>query len=146
MQDLDKTYLIKFPIGALWGSGHGKKEEFLIASNLNISQLSGIHESCEAILGFKISDMCCDYGEDTLKTNISDILVKLKIITPEYAEISFEDTVYTSDLLDIWLSILKYLCPSFKYTLLDSTIDVMGKTCNPKTSHYIDIPGYGLFS
>ncbi len=50
-------YKIKFTLGSVHGSGHGKKEDYIVESNISGNQLVKVHESCSQRLGFDISDV-----------------------------------------------------------------------------------------
>ena len=130
-------YKIKFPIGDWGGQGHKQCDTYVILSNKSYTDLVTIHKQCKSKLGFDISFICDESDEYSLKPDIKEILILLNIISVEFALEQENDGLSSSDLLDIWLKLLVYIDPSFKYEIIEDYVPCMGT--------YVHTPGFGLF-
>lgn len=159
--------LIRFTLGSIYGSGHGKKEVYIVKSNLDGNHLSALHQVIKTELGFEIDELVGEYEECSLKPSIVETLHSLSLLPEELKEELFEnsedlkikdfsftkekvaelysemdylyfETIDNIFVLNLWLSILKFLDPSFEYEILgDDVIYNLNSNINP--------PGYGLF-
>lgn len=164
-----KMYKIKFTLGSAYGSGHGKKEEYIVESNISGEKLVEVHNDCLTKLGFEISDIVGDYDNRSILPNIlvklftinilkkdDEIIQELHDEAKELGIIDFDITVEkiselyskmkylylesieSSVVLSLWLDIIKYLEPSFKYYVCTSS-DIFD------LKSFITGPGYGLY-
>lgn len=159
--------LIRFTLGSMYGSGHGKKEVYIVRSNLDGNHLVELHKVMKTELGFEIEEILGDYEERSLNPTIVESLNSLLLLPQDLKEELFEtaedlnikdfnftkekvtelynkmdylyfETIDNIFVLKLWLSILKFLDPSFEYEILgDDVIYNLNSDISP--------PGYGLF-
>lgn len=143
-------YKIKFTIGSLWGSGHGKKEQYIVASSLPVEDLQKIYIKSVDLLGFDICDLCRDYGECYLSEELYYKIAKAL----DFKEVLDRDDEYweeenykyildgPDELLSIMLKSLKKTEPELK---LEVVSDVIPDFHSIQGAGDLKIPGYGLF-
>lgn len=149
---MNLDYKIKFTIGALWGSGHGQKETFIVSSSQPVDYVQKIHIKSIDLLGFDIGLLCSDYEECYIS---KEIYYKLQKILdwendPEIDEAFWEEwnDEYVlqgpDELLSIWLSCLMKIDSSLKLKVVDKK-DIPDFHV-VKDGKNLNVPGYGLFN
>ena len=146
-------YKIKFPIGDWSYDGHGHCEWFIVNSNKPVEDLKEIHLKCQDILGFDIGDICTEYGDCLLSSDIASILINHNLI-PDYLlkewniKGNIEETelyVMIEDLIVIWLNILMFLDTTLICSVIpeENIPNIAGLFTQNRVVY---TPGYGLFT
>lgn len=131
------SYKIQFPIGDHSGDGHGRCDVYIVETNLPADKVVEVHKSCQRKLGFSIGSMACEYQDGTIAQSILDKLLEIGLLLEEDLEYYTDGWIDPSDMLDLWLSILKYLEPSLEFKVISNDM--------PSMATYVEIPGYGLY-
>lgn len=131
------SYKIQFPIGDHSGDGHGRCDTYVVESNLPVDKVVEVHKSCPKKLGFSIGSMACEYQEGTVSQGILDKLLETGLLLDEDVIYYTDGWIDPADMLDLWLSILKYLEPSLDFKVISNDM--------PSMANYVEVPGYGLY-
>lgn len=132
-------YKYKFPIGDWSGDGHGQCKWFIISGQKPVQDVREAHFKCEEVFGFSPGEMCSEYQNPELS---SEIKSKLKEILGE--KINLED-IYIDEILIIWISMLNHVDPDLKLEVIKDDIPIINFYEFDKKERHLKVPGYGLF-
>jgi hypothetical protein len=131
------NHTIKIMIGDWNGDGHNIYETYLIRSNFNKIWMSRAYEAASDELGFCfINEVATEYqnpyAPGYVVAKLREVLEDDNILMDDNM-IDTDYRIYSEQYLDIYLRILKFGDPDFRYEFVEH-------------DDQIDIGGYGLFS
>jgi hypothetical protein len=148
------SHIIRFPIGDWSDDGHGKCEYFLVTSNMSVDKVRDIHHNVKSILGFDISDICCDHEDSELSLDIFDKLkaadYSIEWDTDDEAMgryFSSEHARYMGpeEVFNLWIGILMFVCPDLVLIPCSIDYDDIHFYGTDEQGRHINSPGYGCF-
>lgn len=98
---------IEFVIGDWSHDGHSQSESFMVLSSVPVEELREINFLDEEVLGFKIGDICREYNEYDVRSDIAKRLRDIGILS-QGAEVSTRNLL-PDDVMEIWVRSLRYI-------------------------------------
>ncbi len=143
------THMIRFPIGDWSDDGHGKCEYFEVHSNHPVQHVREVHFKAPEVIGFNIGDMCRNYEECQLSTEVVTKLNAIGIDPNKFlldGEIDPEDYYMDYEsLINIWLAILSYIDPTLELEVIKSEAENINFYGMDEKNRHLETPGYGVF-
>lgn len=134
----DLPYIFNYTIGALWGSGHGKKDVYTFQCNYPIEHIVNLTLRIKDVFNFDFSDIAAEYGEYHLSESVIEIFKKAQIpsyFDPDEGE-DYATYLDQDALLYYWEKLLLIIDP--KVTLERITLDDVSRKMDKSI-------GYGLY-
>lgn len=136
-------------IGDWSDDGHGICRDYLCTADATIEDLREAYFKLEGILGFKLSDVCGEYGEDRMNPCQAERLFELGIITEsQYNDIigNDPDIITAKAMADIVIACLNMINPDFcvRHCKPQARVPDLHFYGFDEQGRHIDFIGYGV--
>lgn len=139
-------YYFRIPIGDWSNDGHGKRKDFITASDRPIDQAREAHFKIKELTGIDIESICSEYEDSSITV---DLLNELSLygVNPEMFDLPYKGEVGITEegMAHIWVSLLNFADPELNIVLLEDLPMLPFYGFDEKKRH-IGHVGYGCFS
>ena len=123
-------YQFHLSIGDWSGDGHGRSEDFTVASNAPVETVREAHYKIPEVTEVDIESICSEYGEDEIENSSG----------------MGEGIVNVPEMARLWIFLLQKADPSLKLEIKDDDIPNLQFCGADDKGRHIGKVGYGLFS
>ena len=134
-------YQFHLSIGDWSGDGHGRSEDFTVASNAPVEAHYKIPEVTEV----DIESICSEYGEDEIDAETVQVLKDMGFQFENSSGMG-EGIVNVPEMARLWIFLLQKADPSLKLEIKDDDIPNLQFCGADDKGRHIGKVGYGLFS
>lgn len=136
-------------IGDWSDDGHGECRKFLCEADTAIDNLREAYFKLESMLGFKLSEVCGEYGEKYMNPAHAERLYELRMISrSQYENIESDDpdTISAKEMCDIVIAALNTVEPDFniRHSKPQARIPDLHFYGFDAQGRHIDFIGYGV--
>lgn len=136
-------YKFRMSIGDWSDDGHGKHEDFIIASNVPVEIVREAHFAMKESLGFSIEDFCYEYEDSVIDSKTTKAIMELGF---EFENVGDEEVgTYPEEMARLWIFLLKKVDVNLELKIIKDEIPTLHFYGYDKKKRHIGYVGYGLF-
>lgn len=134
----------RISIGDWSEGGHGKREDFIVDSNVPVEVVREAHYAMKDMLGINIENICSRYDESVINAEITRSIRELGFEF-EYVDNGEVDT-YPEEMARLWLFLLQKVNPNMELHIINDEIPTLHFCGFDSQKRHIKNVGYGLLS
>ena len=138
-------YQFHLSIGDWSGDGHGRSEDFTVASNAPVETVREAHYKIPEVTEVDIESICSEYGEDEIDAETVQVLKDMGFQFENSSGMG-EGIVNVPEMARLWIFLLQKADPSLKLEIKDDDIPNLQFCGADEKGRHIGKVGYGLFS
>lgn len=138
-------YQFHLSIGDWSGDGHGRSEDFTVASNAPVEIVREAHYKIPEVTGIDIEGICSEYEEDEIDPETVQTLKDMGFQFENSSGMG-EGIVNVPEMARMWIFLLQKADPSLELEIKDEDIPNLQFCGADDKGRHIGKVGYGLFS